>query len=372
MSQAKIRVMISSRCNDGFPIPASQGGKRLTEWRRELKQIIENQRLFGEQVFEVWINEDAPPKAHDRNSWEVCLKAVRECDILLVLANGSAGWSKDSSGIGICHAEYMEGLRVASGKVFVVLLKKTERTKSSEAERNRSFDELLKTESAFHGGIVETGTELVQRVVSTLIEAVLSLIRRGVREASASRFDRGAALSWSRLGYRERSQQMCKVLSSCICLGGSEICPNLISRPVNGVLIAFKLHAIPASVGIAAAREMVGRPFLNDHALVASLANNVGPVHIIACHRNATETQATNLLGFPDATVVAGSFGIYVADPIQKVQFVFLTNCRDETNLRHQQQRFFEWLTNAGEENLLVERAISRTKIIKAIAEESN
>lgn len=68
--------------------------------------------------------------------------------------------------------------------------------------------------------------------------------------------------------------------------------------------------------------------------------------------------------------MVSGSFGIYVADDVQKVQFVFLKNCRDETNLRHAQQRFFEWLEQTGEADLLAKRAASRLKIIKAIANE--
>jgi hypothetical protein len=57
-----------------------------------------------------------------------------------------------------------------------------------------------------------------------------------------------------------------------------------------------------------------------------------GPVHLIGCHKTATETQATRLLGFPDATVVSTPFGVYVADNLQKVQLAFIGNCRDEAN----------------------------------------
>jgi hypothetical protein len=83
-------------------------------------------------------------------------------------------------------------------------------------------------------------------------------------------------------------------------------------------------------------------------------------VHLIGCNRGATESQALQLLGFPDATVVAAPFGIYVADDVQKVQFVLLSNCRDETATRHALQRFIEWLDIAGEAVDLVERARSR------------
>jgi hypothetical protein len=77
------------------------------------------------------------------------------------------------------------------------------------------------------------------------------------------------------------------------------------------------------------------------------------------------------LLGFPDATVVAAPFGIYVADDVQKVQFVLLSNCRDETATRHALQRFIEWLDVAGEAADLVERARSRKRIVLAIAKEA-
>jgi hypothetical protein len=116
---------------------------------------------------------------------------------------------------------------------------------------------------------------------------------------------------------------------------------------------------------------MVGRPFLRDHLLASSLKVAVGPVHLIGCNRGATESQALQLLGFPDATVVAAPFGIYVADDVQKAQFVLLSNCRDETATRHALQRFIEWLDIAGEAADLVERARSRKRIVQIIAKET-
>lgn len=93
-------------------------------------------------------------------------------------------------------------------------------------------------------------------------------------------------------------------------------------------------------------------------------------MHLIACHRSVTENQATNLLGFPDATVVSSPFGIYVADEIQKMQFVFLANCRDPSQTRHAVQRFLDWLEQSGEGKYLAERAQARARIVKAIAQE--
>ena len=107
-----LKVMISSRCMVDFD------GKQLSDIRRELKQEIEEFTFFGNQMFEVWINEDTAPQGAKRDSWDVCIQAVRECDILLVLSNGNAGWAKAAGDIGICHAEMMTGLSEAPGKVY--------------------------------------------------------------------------------------------------------------------------------------------------------------------------------------------------------------------------------------------------------------
>jgi hypothetical protein len=59
-------------------------------------------------------------------------------------------------------------------------------------------------------------------------------------------------------------------------------------------------------MSVAAAREVVGQPHLSDHALYDNLKKpHGGPVHLIACHKGATEAQARTMLGFPDATVVS-------------------------------------------------------------------
>src|SRR5271157_3901200 len=99
-TSSKIKIMISSRCNDNFPPGA---GTTLSEIRRQLKTEIEAVELFGKKAFEVWINEETPPKAANWDSWEVCLEAVADCDILLVISNGHAGWAKAPGDIGICH-----------------------------------------------------------------------------------------------------------------------------------------------------------------------------------------------------------------------------------------------------------------------------
>jgi hypothetical protein len=78
---------------------------------------------------------------------------------------------------------------------------------------------------------------------------------------------------------------------------------------IKGNSVLLKLHASPASLSESAAREMVGQPFLADHKLHAELKKlkAVGPIHLIACPKTVTETQALKMLGFPDATIVSDS-----------------------------------------------------------------
>lgn len=369
MAQSKkIRVMISSRCLDHFPLGSEH---KLSDIRLQLKAEIESSLLFGKKLFEVWINEDAPPEDATQDSWDACLKAVRDCDVLVVLSNGNAGWAKRPGEIGICHAEYMEGLASARGKVRLIALPNVADDALDEvAQRNKLFQDYVALQSPFRGGTVTTAEQLRTRVHEALLDAVVALTQRGVTSAASSRFDTGQALDWTRLDFRQRKSAMEKVLHDALSASAGGCNQKDVIADIAGVKVATVVHAIPAAFTVAAARELVGKPFLSDHEKVHLLKNAHGPLHLIACHRGATETQATSLLGFSDATVVSGSFGIFVADDVQKVQFAFLTNCRDESHTRHALQRFLEWLEQTGEARNLAARATSRAKIVKVIAAE--
>lgn len=368
---SRLKVMISSRCKDIFP--AGDGGQPLTEIRKELKEEIESLAVFDRPVFEVWINEDAPPQGGSWDSWDVCLRAVRDCDILLVLSNGNAGWAQEGGEIGICHAELMAGLSQAPGKVRVVDMGNIKPDDTDQGKRNARFQKYLATQSLFRGGDVKTVDDLKTRAKEALYEALISLAQAGVRESSRGPTGYGDALYWSRLDFASREQEMLRMLRAAISQrSGSRLeGGNMVVRLADTEILLVP-HAIPAAFSIGPAKEMVGQPFLRDHELVNELAGDLGgPVHIIACHKTATESQAIKLLGFPDATVVTTPFGVFVADNIQKVQFAFIANCRDETNTRHGVQRFFTWLAQSGEEAYFAARARARARIVHAIAREA-
>jgi hypothetical protein len=244
--------------------------------------------------------------------------------------------------------------------------------KTDQGVRNQRFQEYIAQQSLFRGGEVKTVADLKTRVNEALHEALVTLVQRGVREASKGRFHSGQALDWARMDFAGRQAEMIRVLREAVLQrsNASEDAGNLfLTLNRNEVLIVT--HAIPAALSVGAAKELVGQPFLKDHGFDKVLTGiRTGPVHLIACHKTATESQAARLLGFPDATFVSAPFGVYVADNLQKVQLAYIGNCRDEANTRHGVQRFFEWLEQTGEDVQLAKRAASRAKIVKAIAKE--
>jgi hypothetical protein len=151
------------------------------------------------------------------------------------------------------------------------------------------------------------------------------------------------------------------------------------SKSASGVLVnihkgqvLLRTHASPASLSEPTAREMVGQPFLMDHKLHAELKTaRAGPIHLIACPKGVTETQALNMLGFPDATIVTDSFGVHVADNIQNIQIVLLKECVSPSAIRRQLAHWFEFLRRTGEDKHVLDRARRRFRIIEAIAKES-
>lgn len=142
---------------------------------------------------------------------------------------------------------------------------------------------------------------------------------------------------------------------------------------VGGSPVLTLCHGLPGGFGVAAAREMVGQPFLRDHLHLGKgsvrRGKPAGPLHLVACLKTITETQAMRQLGFPDATIVAAPFGVYVSDPVQKVQMIFLANCRDPTTTRNALTRLVEWLGTTGEAANLARRALARARIVRTIQE---
>ena len=295
---------------------------------------------------------------------------------MIALYNGDAGWAKAGGEIGICHAELQDGYNKAPAKVRILQLAPlAPRRRGLDGKRDDLFRDYVEKNHPFTGDPCENGEQVIELCRRTLREAVGDMVKLGVREARKGKFYSGDALDWSHLDFRARQRAMVRVLLRALELrGGSAVGKqgSAVAVPILGKEVLVLCSAISGPYAFAEAREGVNQLFLRDYEHAPELGHDrLGPMHMIACHRSATEGQAVRQLGFPDATVVSTPFGVYLADKIQKIQLAFLSNCRDPTSTMYQVQRLFDWIEEVGEGPLIVERSASRARIVTAIAEEN-
>ena len=97
----KIRIMISSRCTTWIKDGAGQSS--LSDIRSELKNLIETEKIFEKDLYQVWISEEPRDTSALESSWEECMSQVDKADIILCIYTGEGGWAKQKGDIGICH-----------------------------------------------------------------------------------------------------------------------------------------------------------------------------------------------------------------------------------------------------------------------------
>jgi Domain of unknown function (DUF4062) len=369
MAVDRIRVMISSRCKDY--ITADGASFSLAGLRKSLQAEINAAGLFTTPLFECWINEVEPSKAATHDVWDECIREVRRAHIVIVLYNGDAGWAREVNDVGICHAELEASL--LSGRDRTHLIQLPQATASSL--RDKRFQGFVERELTFSGTPARNEDDAADNVRNTLVEAVGRLARSGATLLRKESYALGQALEWSKLDYAARKLAMESACLDALAerqgrMRDTKLESKAVRVRIDKSEVLFFAHAIPAASSVAAARELVGKPFLMDHRYITGEDRVCGPVHLIACQKSTTEKQATDLLGFPDATVVPTTFGVYLVDPVQQIQFILLANCRDETSTRFGVQRLFDWLSRSGEADALVRRAKSRKKIVRAIRKE--
>lgn len=369
-SSSRIKIMISSRCNDPFPV-AAKLSKKMSDIRAQLKKEIEAQRIFGQQIYEVWINEEVAEDG-SQQAWDHCLEQARECDVFIALFNGNAGWPDNNGTVGICHAELESANASAPGKVFIVNIHEPKAKGAPTGGIHAAFQEYVARLKRFDARVARgSDAQLIAAVQRAVSQATVKMVQRGVRDASLGMSYAGPALDWSRLSYKERSARMRSAALTGLNQGDPDatVDEDRAQRKIKGKKILFVAGAVPDSMSVAAAREIVGQPHLADHGLHGRLTKvHGGPVHMIVCHKNVTESQARTMLGFPDATVVSAPFGIYVVDPVQSIQLVLIAQCRNQTNTQHGVQRFLEWLDESEQAEALVRHAAKRKIVVGALA----
>jgi len=362
---SRVHVFVSSRNGTSTRFRGEE--VTLTQVRRALKAALEATTVPGrtEALFEVYINEDEAAAPQDDDLWERCLRQARAAHIVLVIYTGDAGWAREPEGVGICHAELEAALAVGAGRVRILQLRSPGPEPGQRHHRFAEYVERLLPDMP----VCSDGDDLMSRSLAAVGDALVHMVELGYREACRGRYDSGDALDWSRLNFDERSQAIAEGLRGALRGVGSPVVddkPSAVILQLERHCVLFCCHGVPAALSESAAREMVGRPHLRDHVwLPEGNRNVVGPVHVIGCHKGATETQAVRMLGFPDATVVRTTFGVYVADIVQNVQLLLLKDCRDRTSTEHAVQRAWDWLRKTGELELLEDRAMRRGRIVR-------
>ena len=378
MPQPNLKLMISSRCDATVLLDDNGNEMSLSNARKAWKALVERESYLGRKLLTVWINEEEVAD-QGTDAWDECLRQAANCDMFISIFDGSAGWQdKQNPGIGICHAEFDAAFSQAPEKVRVIRLANAKAAPGADL----AFLDALSKANTFQSVVAKKEdtfakqADLTNAVMKVVRELLLRMAHAGAADLKKSGPNIGQALDWSRMNFQQRAQ----AIKSAITIALTNR-PNAYSKrgtditvvEIDKSRIAMVPHAIPAAFGVSAAKEMTGQPFLRDHVYVGELSGSddvAGPVHIIGCSKSVTEAQAIALLGFPDATIVPGSFGVYVADNVQKIQMCLVSNCRDASSTVHGVQRMFEWLERSGESIHLLRRAKSRRKIVDAVMAE--
>jgi hypothetical protein len=364
-----IQVMLSSRCQ--VDIPSGGGTVTLSNVRVDLKKKIERMMFVnGQRAFDVWINEEGGPGPGDESAWEYCLERARECDLFVSIFDGQSGWIKPGETEGICEAELEAAMDSDASRVRIIRLDPPRPRKTSpEAESDARFKGYIEKFNRFRSTATDAAS-LETQVLTTVQAAVVEMALRGGPPAKGYL---GQALVWNRLSFVERKalieRELAKELNQRP--RSRRLNDQTVVTPIGSKQIAVRCAGLPAPMSVAAARELVGQPFLRDHELVEQMKlTDAGPVHLIGCHTGVTESQARRQLGFPDAIVVTTPQGVWVADPVQNIQVLYLRNCVDVLSTRVRLQNALEWLEESGEANKLAERAAKRARIARAVAKE--
>jgi hypothetical protein len=207
--------MISSRCKDTFPL-RGKDRVRLTDLRTDLKKDIESAETLGSTMYEVWTHEEAAASA-ERDSWEECMRAARECDIFLMLYNGNAGWkgSGDFASVGICDAEFQTAYATAPSKVTVVDIFERDSSLAPSEAHHLAFQARLERENIF-GSRPVSPNELKETVKRAVVTRTIELTQKGVLSSSQGRGYLGPALDWRRLSYADRRDRMIASVASAL------------------------------------------------------------------------------------------------------------------------------------------------------------
>jgi len=280
----KLKIFISSRVKSSFE--NLDGSFSLKDLRQYIKHELEAEKFLGEEILDVVINETDFNGTIAKDAFNNCLDTMRSCNVIIILFNGEAGWSVTGNDTtnGICHEEFLIAINEFSDMSFLVDIKQYFNLPEIGAEKNKNDDFALDILSFFrHKETIDSFTieELKTKIIIQIKKYILTTIEKSFLSqkrlvAGSSIF--GETLDWSKLNYTERQE----ALLDKIKLAFESV------QSFSNILKAF--HAIPDNMSVADARNLIGRPFLNEHTLIGDYAEG-GVIHVVGIYGNATEIQ---------------------------------------------------------------------------------
>lgn len=357
----KLKIFLSSRVNS--PITALEKDFSLEGLRKYIRDELESEIFLQEKILEVVINESNFNSTISKDAFDNCMATMRSCQIIIILYNGEAGWSvtgNDSTN-GICHEEFLLAMNEFSEMTFILDISAFFIRPSSGGEKKRddAFEKDF-NESFTHKEIIKAKTvaELKTRVLKQIKQYILSAIEKSFdtqkRIVSGSTVF-GPTLDWSKLTYSERQEKLKSVLETIL----------ESAQTFNSIIKAY--HAIPDNMSVSDARNLVGRPFINEHHLTKNKKATGGVIHFVAVYGNVTEIQFKNLVGYPDLTVIKAPFGFYLWEQNVHIQMFFLKNCINPQTVKTRLSELINWITSSKEQSKIIGRAEGRYSILKAI-----
>lgn len=366
----KLKVFISSRNNDKVEIKGIVGDT-LTEIRKQIKKDLEDTKFFEKDFFDIRINEDFGAST-STDSYNKCLEEVRECDFLIALYSGAAGWAPSGIDLGICHSELDTAMNISTRKTAIIDISKyftIRTTDADEINRNKLFSQYLTDQNTFNNPLkLAKAKETNDGFKEELLAAIKNVIYKHLNdriELSNIYFNLGGnnkiSLNWKKLKYFDRNKNITTLLKELLTLS-----------PDFNAFVCTQF-SIPDNMSVGDAKSFAGRPFLKDQELITipkkGKTAKFGPIHFIGVYGNATEIQVKGLIGFPDISAIKDDFGIYVWEQNTHVQLVFLTECKTPESVKSKFLLFNNWCRSNGEYNNIIKRAEARHHILKSINE---
>ncbi len=357
----KLKIFLSSRVNSAFT--GLDEKFTLQDLRAFLRKELELATFLDEKLLEVVINELNFKSTIAKNAFDNCMDKMRSCNIIIILYNGQAGWSVTGNDTtnGICHEEFLVAASDFSDMTFAVNLSHffEPETDPEEIKKNEAFKNDINS-SFPHMETISAKTigELKANVLTQVKQYILTAIEKSFetqKEKVSGSGVFGATLNWSKMSYSEREM----ALKSGLDKGISAM------KEFKGIVKAY--HAVPDNMSVADARNMIGRPFIDEHTLIENVKEKSGVIHFIGVYGNATEVQVKNLVGYPDLAVIKAPFGFYLWEKNMQIQMFFLVKCINPNSVGTRISELINWLSGSREGSKITARAKARFLVLDAV-----